>query len=63
MRAINGVRRGWAGRIPQRTPNGSPNICEEIHALDEILTELEKQPGKSLVLDTTEASSIRETIC
>ena len=28
-------------------------LAEEIHALDEILTELEQQPEKSLVLDTT----------
>jgi hypothetical protein len=28
-------------------------LAEEIHTLDEILTELEKQPEKSLVLDTT----------
>ena len=28
-------------------------LAEEIHALDEILTELEREPEKSLVLDTT----------
>lgn len=31
----------------------SEYLAEEIHTLDEILTELEKQPGMSLVLDTT----------
>jgi hypothetical protein len=31
----------------------SEYLAEEIHTLDEILTELERQPEKSLVLDTT----------
>ena len=31
----------------------SEYLAEEIHTLDEILTELEKQPEQSLVLDTT----------
>jgi len=31
----------------------SEYLAEEIHTLDEVLTELERQPLKSLVLDTT----------
>jgi shikimate kinase len=51
---INGVA-AWMG-WPDSTPYGqreSDYLTEEIHALDEVLTELEKQPKKSLVLDTT----------
>jgi shikimate kinase len=51
---INGVAAwmGWpdSATYPERE---SEYLAEEIHALDEILTELEKQPAKSLVLDTT----------
>jgi shikimate kinase len=35
------------------TERESEYLAEEIHTLDEILTELEKQPEQSLVLDTT----------
>jgi shikimate kinase len=51
---INGVAAwmGWpdSATYPERE---SEYLAEEIHALDEILTELEKQPKKPLVLDTT----------
>jgi shikimate kinase len=51
---INGVAvwMGWpdSATYPERE---SEYLAEEIHTLDEILTELEKQPEKSLVLDTT----------
>jgi len=51
---INGVAAwmGWpdSATYPERE---SEYLAEEIHTLDEILTELEKQPEKSLVLDTT----------
>jgi len=51
---INGVAEwmGWpdSATYPQRE---SEYLAEEIHTLDEILTELEKQPEKALVLDTT----------
>ena len=51
---INGVAAwmGWpdAATYAQRE---SEYLAEEIHTLDEILTELEQQPLKSLVLDTT----------
>ena len=51
---INGVAAwmGWpdAATYAQRE---SEYLDEEIHTLDEILTELEQQPLKSLVLDTT----------
>ncbi len=43
---INGVAAWMAERE-------SEYLAEEIHTLDEILTELEKQPEESLVLDTT----------
>jgi shikimate kinase len=51
---INGVA-AWMGWPDSATYTGreSEYLAEEIHALDEILTELEKQPEKSLVLDTT----------
>jgi len=43
---------GWPDS-PSYTLHESEYLAEEIHTLDEILTELEKQPEKSLVLDTT----------
>jgi shikimate kinase len=51
---INGVA-AWMGWPDSATysERESEYLAEEIHTLDEILTELEKQPGKSLVLDTT----------
>ena len=51
---INGVAAwmGWpdSATYPERE---SEYLAEEIHTLDEILTEIEKRPEKSLVLDTT----------
>ena len=51
---INGVA-AWMGWPDSAKYAGreSEYLAEEIHALDEILSELAKQPGKSLVLDTT----------
>jgi len=51
---INGVA-AWMGWPDSARYIGreSEYLAEEIHALDEILTELGKQPQKSLVLDTT----------
>ena len=51
---INGVAAwmGWPDSATY-TERESEYLAEEIHSLDEILTELEKQPEKSLVLDTT----------
>jgi shikimate kinase len=51
---INGVA-AWMGWPNSATyaERESEYLAEEIHALDEILMELEKQPEKSLVLDTT----------
>jgi len=51
---INGVAAwmGWPDSA-NYTERESEYLAEEIHTLDEILTELEKQPEKSLVLDTT----------
>jgi shikimate kinase len=51
---INGVAAwmGWPDSATY-TERESEYLVEEIHALDEILTEIEKQPEKSLVLDTT----------
>ena len=51
---INGVA-AWMGWPDSATyaQRESEYLAEEIHTLDEILTELEQQPGKSLVLDTT----------
>jgi shikimate kinase len=51
---INGVA-AWMGWPDSATyaERESEYLAEEIHALDEILTGLEKQPGRSLVLDTT----------
>jgi shikimate kinase len=51
---INGVA-AWMGWPDSETytERESEYLAEEIHTLDEILTELEKQPEKSLVLDTT----------
>jgi shikimate kinase len=51
---INGVAAwmGWPDSASY-TERESEYLAEEIHTLDEILTELEKQPQKSLVLDTT----------
>jgi len=43
---------GWPDSTSY-TQHESEYLAEEIHTLDEILTELEKQPEKSLVLDTT----------
>jgi shikimate kinase len=51
---INGVAAwmGWPDSTTY-TERESEYLAAEIHALDEILTDLEKQPEKSLVLDTT----------
>jgi shikimate kinase len=51
---INGVAAwmGWPNSV-NYAERESEYLAEEIHTLDEILTELEKQPGQSLVLDTT----------
>jgi shikimate kinase len=51
---INGVAAwmGWPDSATY-TERESEYLAEEIHTLDEILTELEKWPEKSLVLDTT----------
>ena len=51
---INGVA-AWMGWPDSATyaERESEYLAEEIHALDEILTDLEKRPEKSLVLDTT----------
>jgi shikimate kinase len=51
---INGVA-AWMGWPDSATyaEREAEYLAEEIHTLDEILTELEKQPEKSLVLDTT----------
>ena len=51
---INGVA-AWMGWPDSATygQRESEYLAEEIHTLDEILTELERQPEKSLVLDTT----------
>jgi shikimate kinase len=53
-RGINGVA-AWMGWPDSATyaARESDYLAEEIHALDEILTELEHQPEKCLVLDTT----------
>src|SRR5882762_910213 len=51
---INGVA-AWMGWPDSATysERESEYLAEEIHTLDEILTELEKHPEASLVLDTT----------
>jgi hypothetical protein len=51
---INGVAAwmGWPDSATY-TERESEYLAEEIHTLDEILTEIEKHPEKSLVLDTT----------
>ena len=51
---INGVA-AWMGWPDSSTytERESEYLAEEIHTLDEILSELEKQRAKSLVLDTT----------
>ena len=51
---INGVA-AWMGWPDSAKYAGreAEYLAEEIHVLDEVLTELAKQPGKSLVLDTT----------
>jgi shikimate kinase len=51
---INGVA-AWMGWPDSATyaQRESEYLTEEIHTLDEVLTSLEKQTGKSLVLDTT----------
>jgi shikimate kinase len=51
---IHGVA-AWMGWPDSPTYAGreADYLAEEIHTLDEVLTELEKQRGKSLVLDTT----------
>jgi shikimate kinase len=51
---INGVA-AWMGwpDSPAYAERESEYLTEEIHMLDEVLTDLEKQPEKSLVLDTT----------
>jgi shikimate kinase len=52
--SINGVAAwmGWPDSATY-TERESEYLAEEIHTLDEILTELENQAKKSLVLDTT----------
>ncbi len=52
--SINGVAAwmGWPDSATY-TERESEYLAEEIHTLDEILTDLENQPKKSLVLDTT----------
>jgi shikimate kinase len=51
---INGVA-AWMGWPHSATyaERESEYLAQEITALDEVLTQLEKQPGESLVLDTT----------
>ncbi len=51
---IHGVA-AWMGwpDSPAYAGREADYLAEEIHALDGVLTELEKQRGKSLVLDTT----------
>ncbi len=49
---INGVA-AWMGWPDSLTQRESDYLTEEIHTLDEVLTELEKHREKSLVLDTT----------
>jgi shikimate kinase len=51
---IHGVA-AWMGWPDSPTYAGreADYLAEEIHTLDEVLTELERQRGKSLVLDTT----------
>lgn len=53
-RGINGVA-AWMGWPDSATyaEREALYLAEEIHTLDEVLQELEKQPEKSLVLDTT----------
>jgi hypothetical protein len=43
---------GWPDS-PTYAVREADYLAEEIHTLDEVLTELEKQRGKSLALDTT----------
>jgi shikimate kinase len=43
---------GWPDS-PAYAERESEYLTEEIHTLDEVLTDLEKQPERSLVLDTT----------
>ena len=51
---INGVA-AWMGwpDSPTYAEREAEYLAEEIHTLDEVLQELEENPGKSLVLDTT----------
>jgi shikimate kinase len=51
---INGVA-AWMGwpDSPTYTEREAEYLAEEIHTLDEVLQQLEKQPEKSMVLDTT----------
>lgn len=51
---INGVA-AWMGwpDSPTYAEREAEYLAEEIHALDEVLNELEENPEKSLVLDTT----------
>lgn len=51
---INGVAAwmGWPDSISYAARE-SEYLAEEMHALDEVLSQLERQPEKSLVLDTT----------
>jgi shikimate kinase len=51
---INGVA-AWMGwpDSPTYTECEAEYLAEEIHTLDEVLQQLEKQPEKSMVLDTT----------
>lgn len=51
---VNGVA-AWMGWPDSATyaQRESEYLTEEIHTLDEILTELEREPEKTLVLDTT----------
>ena len=51
---INGVA-AWMGwpDSPTYTEREAQYLEEEIHTLDEVLADLERQPDKSLILDTT----------
>jgi len=53
-RGINGVA-AWMGwpHSPTYAEREAEYLAEEIHTLDEVLQELEEEPEKSLVLDTT----------
>src|SRR5271165_6619827 len=54
FRGINGVA-AWMGwpDSPRYAERESQYLSEEISSLDEVLTGLEKNPSKALILDTT----------